>query len=519
MSSPDPQDIETENSDYQDPKDNELFIGLVSPVGTDKQKVIDAVIQALSNVDYNYEIIKLSDLLHFISGLPQNLDSSLPVDDRIKNHMDAGDQLRRTARDGSALAKLAFAEIQQRRSDKDSDKTPIPRMAYIFDSLKHNKELEILKRVYGKNFWLISAYSPINVRIDRLAEDIRIDRHGQSIDDYKDLARKLISRDKEDSGNKYGQKVVKTFHFGDLFVDTNDSSLEKAVERFVNLIFNDIDPTPNTDEYGMFYAKASAFRSASLARQVGATIIDKNGDVLATGTNEVPRYGGGLCGPDNDPEQRESNRGYDSNTLRIIDLLHDFISRLQGANWFSAEHSGKNPDVLVKEIMDNSNLKDARLMDVTEFGREVHAEMAALMNASRQTIHVNGGTLFCTTFPCHVCTKHIIASGITRVVYIEPYPKSLSENLFGDPEGIITVDKKPEPEKIPFQPFVGISPSRFMDLFAWKEKKNSDGSKKEWKPSESSPRYWEDPLQILKNEGIFADNISERLSTTDLSPN
>ncbi len=519
MSNPDPQAILTENSINQDPKDNELFIGLVCPIGTDKQKVIDSLKKALTNVDYHYEIIKLSNLLHSISGLPQNLLSTLPTDDRIRNHMDAGDQLRRTTLDGSALAKLAFAEIQQRRSDKGFDKTPIPRMAYIFDSLKHNEELEILKRTYGKSFWLISAYSPINTRIDLLAEDIRTDRHGQSIDDFKEPARKLIARDKDDPVDKYGQKVIKTFHFGDLFVDTNDPNLENAVERFVNLIFNDIDPTPNTEEYGMFYAKASAFRSASLARQVGAAIIDKNGDVLATGTNEVPRYGGGLCGPENKPEQRESNKGSDSNILHTIDLLHDFISRLQEAKWFSVDRTKKNPDDLVKEFMDDSNLKDARLMDATEYGREVHAEMAALMNASRQTIRIDGGILFCTTFPCHVCTKHIIASGITKVVYIEPYPKSLAENLFGGEKGIITVDKRPESEKIPFQPFVGISPSRFMDLFAWKEKKNSDGYKKEWKPDKSTPRYWEDSLQILKNEGIFADSIAKRLSTTDLSPN
>ncbi len=495
---------------------NELFFGLVCPVGTDKTKVIESLKKSFSNVNYKCEIIKLSDLLHSISGLSQDLSHDLPMDERIKNHMDAGDQLRRDTGEGSSLAKLSFAEIQQRRSDKGFDKTPIPRMAYIFDSLKHHEELEILQRVYGKNFWLISAYSPIDARIESLANDIRSDRHGQNVDQFKDLARELINRDKEDQGDKFGQKVVKTFHFGDLFVDTNHPDLDKSIERFVNLIFNDVDPTPNREEYGMFYAKASAFRSASLARQVGAAIVDAYGDVLATGTNEVPRYGGGLCGPDNNPEQRESDRGFDSNTLRTIDLLHDFLSKLQNANWFSDDRSQTNPDDLVKEIMNNTSLSDARLMDVTEYGREVHAEMAALMNASRQTIKVDGATLFCTTFPCHVCTKHIIASGIERVVYIEPYPKSLAEDLFGDGDGIITVDKKPESEKISFQPFVGISPSRFMDLFAWKEKKNDEGHKIKWDSSTSNPRYWEEPLQILKNEGIYADQIGKKLSTTDL---
>jgi len=463
------QNTSTEQNNDEN-KDNELFFGLVCPVGTNKNQVIVELQEALSNVEYDIEKIKLTDLFLEVAGLPQNLDNELPRDEYLTNRMDAGDQLRSTARDGSALVKLAFIEIAERRAGKNHEDEPVPRTAYIFDSLKHPDEVETLRRVYGKNFWLISAYSPEKKRLDFLAEEIRRTRHGESVDDFKDLARGLINRDQEESNDKYGQQVVKTFHLGDVFVDSNATNLDKSIERFVNLIFNDVEPTPNTDEYGMFYAKASAFRSASLSRQVGVAIISENGDVLATGTNEVPRYGGGLCGPDNNPEQRESNRGWDSNTVRTIDLLHDFISRLKQSKWFSKERTSTDVNELVSEIMQKPDLKNARLMDVTEYGREVHAEMAALMNASRQTIRVDGSTLFCTTFPCHVCTKHIIASGIIRAVYIEPYPKSLAKVLFGDQDGLITIDQKPEDGKVSFQPFVGISPTRFMELFAWKEK-------------------------------------------------
>ncbi len=61
---------------------------------------------------------------------------------------------------------------------------------------------------------------------------------------------------------------------------------------------------------------------------------------------------------------------------------------------------------------------------MTEFGRVVHAEMDALLSCNRAGIPTIGSTLYCTTLPCHNCAKHINASGITRVVYVEPYPKS-----------------------------------------------------------------------------------------------
>ena len=43
-----------------------------------------------------------------------------------------------------------------------------------------------------------------------------------------------------------------------------------------------------------------------------------------------------------------------------------------------------------------------------------------------------GTTLYTTTFPCHNCTRHIVAAGISRVVYVKPYPKSLAFQLHYD---------------------------------------------------------------------------------------
>ena len=65
-------------------------------------------------------------------------------------------------------------------------------------------------------------------------------------------------------------------------------------------------------------------------------------------------------------------------------------------------------------------VRESRVMDLIEFGRILHAEMSALSDAARKGICVEGATLYCTTFPCHLCAKLIVAAGITKVVYLEP---------------------------------------------------------------------------------------------------
>ena len=59
-----------------------------------------------------------------------------------------------------------------------------------------------------------------------------------------------------------------------------------------------------------------------------------------------------------------------------------------------------------------------------------HAEQNAIIQAARMGICIDGATLYCTHQPCAICTKMIINSGITRVVYDEGYPDDFSLELF-----------------------------------------------------------------------------------------
>jgi deoxycytidylate deaminase len=63
--------------------------------------------------------------------------------------------------------------------------------------------------------------------------------------------------------------------------------------------------------------------------------------------------------------------------------------------------------------------------DLIEFSRSIHAEMDAILGVAREGKHsLVGSTLYTNTYPCHNCARHIVAAGITNVVYIQPYKKA-----------------------------------------------------------------------------------------------
>ncbi len=59
----------------------------------------------------------------------------------------------------------------------------------------------------------------------------------------------------------------------------------------------------------------------------------------------------------------------------------------------------------------------------------VHAEQNAICQAAKMGISVKGATIYVTHQPCTICTKMIINSGITRVIYKHGYPDEFSVTL------------------------------------------------------------------------------------------
>jgi cytidine deaminase len=480
----------------------ELFFGLIGSVGTDLDKVVSVLTKVLGAAEYKTESIRLSGLLRAVEKY-----KDLPikyVDEYIDEHMTAGDNFRLLTDRRDAVAILGVSKIMNLRETKGTktEAEVLPNQAYIFRSLKNPGEIESLRRIYGSSLYLIAAYTTLQERRVALAKRIAKSRNMFPYDRHFSVADKLIDRDQEEIGNKSGQNTRDSFHRADLFVDTGDTEkLEQAITRFVELVLGHPFHTPTREEYGMFHAQAAALRSAELGRQVGSAIATAEGDIVAVGCNEVPKAGGGLYWYGDSPDKREFHSGVDGIDEQKKNLIAETFRILKERGWLEASKSALTTDELVALAIDPDNPalgKDSKIRSLIEFGRAVHGEMAALTDAAKRGVSVNDSIMYVTTFPCHLCARQIVAAGISTVIYIEPYAKSLAAELY--PDSICVDGEAKMGKQIPFLPFVGISPRQYMDLFANERRKNSDGSIVNFSAKSAMPKYSQQPSVYLENE-------------------
>jgi len=464
----------------------EVVIGLVGPVGIDLDPIVDVLARRLEAVEYKASQVRLSAQIEKFFGVDH---SDLPEDQRIKKLMDAGTRLREDSERGEAVALLAIAEI--RRIRKQEMNGSAEGNAYILRSLKHPDEVETLRAVYGKGFFLISAYAPREVRVSAMAEKVTRSQHGNP-NHSREKAEFIVERDEQEEDKDLGQDVKDAFPLADLFIDARDKkSFEPEIRRFIELIFGNLFHTPTRDEHGMYHARSAALRSSDLGRQVGAAIASPSGELLALGCNDVPKAGGDLYWPGDEGDARDFQRGFDPIVEERKQILSEFLARLQKAGILAEPYADAKAIVpLVTALTTGEKrklLKGARVMNLLEFGRCVHAEMAAITSAARLGVPIKSATLFTTTFPCHMCARHIVSSGIARVVYVEPYPKSRARHLHGD---AIQVDaQKPVAGPVVFEPFVGIAPRQYQDIFdARDRRKDTAGRIFNWRVEGKRPQ-------------------------------
>jgi hypothetical protein len=81
-----------------------------------------------------------------------------------------------------------------------------------------------------------------------------------------------------------------------------------------------------------------------------------------------------------------------------------------------------------------------------------------------------------------MCAKHIVAAGIDKVVFLEPYPKSLTASLHGDSVQIELADRGRHQlyPSVEFTHFHGISHRRYRELFERGKRKDDQGNFSEW---------------------------------------
>lgn len=488
-------------------KDGELVIGLVGAVGTDFRSVVTNLSDWLTNANYEVKTIRVST--DIIAALLPRAGEPSGEFERVSWAMTDGDDARRLSGDNSILALGAASRISRLR-DEDETGNPIParRCAYIINSLKHPDEIYRLREIYPLGFYAVGIHSEKQHRKSDLVGD------PEDPEMLLEQADELIQRD-ADEHLPYGQRVTDTFHLSDFFVRLVDDHVRVKNElgRLLQILFGAPYKTPTFDEYAMFLAFASSLRSADMSRQVGAVIAnEKQHEIISTGANDCPAFGGGLYWPEYNPDEnvkkiedkpngRDYTRGRDLNKAEQQEIIADISNCAEKAKLCGDEI--KLNTAKLGEVLQNS-----RITELTEFGRAVHAEMEALLACARKGVSTRGATLYCTTFPCHNCAKHIIAAGIHRVVFIEPYEKSKAEALHDDAMKVGFSERPIEEEKlVRFEPFVGVGPRHFLDLFSmrigsgWALKREDENSQAvNWARRDSQLRIQMPDKSYLDNE-------------------
>ena len=147
---------------------------------------------------------------------------------------------------------------------------------------------------------------------------------------------------------------------------------------------------PSWNEYFLTIATMVASRSTCLRRRVGAVLVsDKR--ILSTGYNGPPR---GLV--------HCAQRGCLREELGIP--------------------SGERHEIC----------------------RGLHAEQNAIIQAALFGVSIKESVLYCTTFPCIICSKMLINSGVKAIYYVDGYPDELSLEMLK--EAGVVVEQLPMPK-------------------------------------------------------------------------
>jgi deoxycytidylate deaminase len=445
----------------------ELVFGFVAPIGANIGQAVGFFKKTLQSLGYIVEEVKVTDAFkHFREVVrPDEPLEHKRTKERYQTHIAYGNQLRRHFRDDSLLALTSIVRLRRKRLRERKDPPPqFQGIAYLVHQFKRKEEVELFRAVYGNIFFQVSVYSRRGARVDYLATSFSEGANGKATTSFVADAETIINKDENDT-DTHGQQVGQIFHDADFIINLDIAvpSLENQVTRFCELIFGANNHSPTHSEYGMFLAKAAALRTLDLSRQVGAAIFSVHGEVITLGSNEVPKAHGGTYWSGGEEDDRDYVRGVDSNDLRKRQILREVLEIANPEN--------------VESLLSSSEIKNSQFMDALEYGRIVHAEMSAISDAARLGRSIKDATLFTTTFPCHMCAKHIVASGIVRVVFLEPYPKSLAARLHSDSISIEENDRgryRHYPA-VEFEHFYGITPRRYRELFSRGKRKDAEG--------------------------------------------
>lgn len=448
----------------------EVVVALVAPIGSPTTKVFDVLSKTFRSHGYTPELVQISKLLDRAVKTPAR-DANV---DRWTRLMNKGDKLRARYRDQAVAALMAASAINRSRTQMVGGYRHRSLHVSIIRSLKREEEVRVLRQIYGERLIVIGISTPEELRRKALVKDLR---RSFATHDAKALAASLIDRDENDEFTTSGQRVRDAFEQCDAYLSGRPTEIQRDAVRVVELLLGQPWSTPLRDEQAMFHAYSAMFRSSAAGRQVGAAIVDDLGEIVAVGCNDVPRPHGGQFWPDDERDRRDFQLSADANDAGKFDAVQELLTELARKGWLKDRFKALADEARAEVALAKGGpLGTTRVRNLIEFGRIMHAEMAALMTSAREGRSVLGCTLYTTTYPCHECMRLIIGAGIRKVVFIDPYPKSLAEELYDEMLG-----ESPSEDHVQVVPFTGVAPRLFPRVFELNNRiKDLRGTYQDW---------------------------------------
>jgi len=354
---------------------------------------------------------------------------------------------------------------------------------FVVDCLRNPNEVIYFRHRFP-NFYLISIFANYKIRSQRRLKDLMVKNAIET--DQKCVEQEFEKRDKLDSGDQnkteeekiYKQDVTKCVQLSDYAINNIedrtdiDRFLLDELLRLVALILSPGSTKPRMKEVYMNMAYAMAVKSNCICRQVGAVITGKDDYIVGAGWNDVAceEISCGLREVyDRDQKiheplynkvktQIEDDRKQDcfcfKDKMAKIEVAKKLEKALQCTESTEFIHLNDEHKKDIEHLVEKANLHQL------EFCLALHAEENAIIQGSRiGGPGIRGSTIYTTLQPCTLCAKKIKQSGIKKVVYTDPYPKS-------DPDIFMN--------GIELEQFEGVKPRAYIRLFM----PNLD--KKEW---------------------------------------
>jgi dCMP deaminase len=343
--------------------------------------------------------------------------------------------------------------------DKDSPQykqSNIGPHIFVLESFRNPIEAEYFRFKYYE-FYLISLSCDRDIRFLRYCKTIR-DNSKDHMEHSTQLKYSFKNSEDRDEGslNKkseiYKQNVRGTVALSDLTLKNNETKKElyKKILVYYSLIRQPGCFEPSNDEMFMQAAYSMSLRSRCISRKVGAIIVGENGYIIGGGWNDVS--GGQIgCGGRTINDVNKFGNVYMPLEVKDVNIFKEFlITKYQDHPNFSFCYRSEYELFKTGIRDDNSTVKQQ------QYCRALHAEENALLQTAKiGGMGVRNGTLYTTTFPCELCAKKIYQSGIRKIIYNDPYPESLSEEIIFN-DGIRTII---------IEPFEGVKSHSYYRLF------------------------------------------------------